>query len=353
MTTSPLRPVPQPTGAERIYRALLWLYPPPFRRTYGREMLLVFRDCCRESQARNMAGVWGLVLPDLVTSIFIEHWKAAITFCKSLFSLEKETFMTATLPHLEVALRTDIGHRSSNEDYMSSYIPEDPQIMASKGAIFVVADGLGGKAKGEVASELAVTTIRDVYYHDTRVDIATALRNAIEQASALIWQKNTENFPDASDDQKTKEGMGTTCVAAVLQDDHIYVANVGDSLAYVVRGEQILQIAEDHSWVAEQVRAGLLTQEQARSHEKRNIITRCLGTSSTVEVYVTSETVQDGDVLILCTDGLWSLVEEHELRSIVQQYAAEESAQRLVERAKENGGPDNITAVVVRVSLAA
>ncbi len=351
-TTTPLRPV---SSSERLYRALLWLYPAQFRRTYGREMELTFRDYYREEQEHgntsNIARLWSLVLSDLVTSVCVEHWKASITHFRALLGLEKESLMTNTLLNLEVALRTDIGQRPSNEDNMSSCVPEDPQVMAKKGALFVVADGLGGHTQGEVASELAVTTIRDAYYQDTHTDIATTLRVAFEYANSLIWKKNDEKFQDATDEKKEKGGMGTTCVAAVLQDDRIYIANVGDSLAYVIRDEQVLQIAEDHSWVAEQVHAGLLTKEQARSHEKRNIITRCLGTKSDVEVYVTSEAVQNGDVLILCTDGLWSLVEEDELRSIVEQYDPEESAKRLVERANENGGPDNITAVVVRVSL--
>ena len=261
--------------------------------------------------------------------------------------------MTNALLNLDVALRTDIGGRPSNEDNMSSYVPEDAQVMAKKGALFVVADGLGGHAQGEVASELAVNTIRDVYYQDTDEDIAASLRRAVENANTLIWQKNGEKFRDATEDEKAQGGMGTTCVAVVLQDTHVYVANAGDSFAYIMRAEQVMQIAQDHSWVAEQVQAGLLTKEQARSHEKRNVITRCLGTSPDVDVYVAAETVQDGDVLLLCTDGLWSLVEEDELRSIVEQYDPQESAKRLVERANENGGPDNITAVVVRVSLAA
>jgi PPM family protein phosphatase len=352
MTTAPLRPI---SSSERLYRALLWLYPAQFRRAYGHEMVLTFRDYYREEQEHgntaNIARLWGLVLSDLVTSVCIEHWKALITHFRAVLGLEKESLMTNTLLNLEVALRTDIGHRSSNEDNMSSYVPEDPQVMAKKGALFVVADGLGGYPQGEVASELAVNTIRDTYYQDTNANITTALQKAVEYTNSLLWQKNREKFQDVTNDEKDKIGMATTCVAAVLQDDRIYVANVGDSFAYVIRGEQVLQIAEDHSWVAEQVQAGLLTKEQARSHEKRNIITRCLGTQADVEIYVTSEIVQNGDVLILCTDGLWSLVEEDELRSIVAHYTTEESAKRLVERANENGGSDNITAVVVRVSL--
>jgi PPM family protein phosphatase len=350
MKTQPLH------SPERLYRVLLWLYPAQFRRAYGREMLRTFRDCYREEQGQgdwNIARLWGLMLSDLVTSVCVEHWKASMTFCKSVLGLEKESLMTNALLNLDVALRTDIGRRPSNEDNMSSYVPEDPLVMAKKGALFVVADGLGGHAQGEVASELAVNTIRDTYYQDTDEDIATSLRQAVENASALIWKKNDEKFHLVAEDEKANaETMGTTCVAAVLQDDRVYVANAGDSLAYIMRAGQVMQIAQNHSWVAEQVQAGLLTKDQARTHEKRNMISRCLGTKADVDVYVGSETVQDGDILLLCTDGLWSLVEEDELRSIVEQYAPQESAKRLVERANENGGPDNITAVVVRVSLA-
>ncbi len=354
MTTTPLR---SPSSSERLYHALLWLYPAQFRRIYGREMALTFRDCYREEQEhggpRSIARLWSLVLADLATSVCVEHWKASITFFKSLLGLEKESFMTNILLNLDVALRTDIGHRPSNEDNMTSYVPEDPQVMAKKGAIFVVADGLGGHALGEVASELAVNTTRDTYYQDSNEDIVSSLRLAVETANSIIWQRNGAKFQDATEGEKERKSMGATCVAAVLQGDRVYIANVGDSLAYVIRAGQVMQIAQKHSWVAEQVHAGLLTEEQARSHEKRNIITRCLGTSPTVEVYVTSESVQDGDILVLCTDGLWSLIEEDELRSIVEQYDPQESAKRLVERANENGGPDNITAVVVRVSLTA
>lgn len=352
MTTQPLR---TSSSAERFYRVLLWLYPASFRRAYGHEMVQTFRDYYREEQEQggwSALHLWGLVLPDLVTSVCVEHWKASMAFCKSLLGLEKESLMTNALLNLDVALRTDIGRRPSNEDNMISYVPEDAQIMAKKGALFVVADGLGGHTLGEVASELAVNTIRDTYYQDTDEDITASLRRSVENANTLIWKKNGEKFQDATEDEKVQGGMGTTCVAVVLQDTHVYVANAGDSFAYIMRAEKIMQIAQDHSWVAEQVHAGLLTKEQARSHEKRNMITRCLGTKSDVDVYVASETVQDGDVLLLCTDGLWSLVEEDELRSIVEQYPPEESAKRLVERANENGGPDNITAIVVRVSLA-
>src|SRR5579885_108450 len=352
MATAPLR---SPSLSERIYRELLWLYPASFRRTYGREMVQTFRDCYREERERdgtwNIARLWGLVLSDLITTICVEHWKTFITFFKSLTGLEKELLMTNTLLNLDVALHTDIGRRASNEDCMTSYVPEDPQIMAKKGALFVVADGLGGHAKGDVASQLAVNTIRDTYYQDANGDIPTSLRQAVERANMLIYQKNEELLRNATSDEQKKMAMGTTCVATVLKDDKVYVANVGDSLVYVIRAGQVSQIAQSHELTTEQLRKGEITEEEAKKRGLTNKITRCLGEKSTVEVYVASETVQDGDTLILCTDGLWTLIEESEMCSIVEQYEPQESAKRLVARANENGGPDNITAVVVRVSL--
>ncbi len=319
MSTSPLH---TPTFSEHLYRALLWLYPAEFRRAYGHEMLQTFRDCQRAERAHGdvwrIARLWGLVLSDLITSACTEHWKASITLLKSLSGLGKETLMTSSLLNLDVALHTDIGQRANNEDNMTSYVPEDTQVMAQKGALFVVADGMGGHDYGEVASALAVNTIRDSYYQDTNTDVAIALRQAVEQANTLIWQRNAALPQDPASEEKKKTPMATTCVAAVLQDDKVYVANAGDSLAYVIREGQVMQIAQNHSWVEQQVQAGLLTREQARTHEKRNIITRCLGAEQTVEVYVASQAVRNGDILVLCTDGLWTLVAEDELRTIVR-----------------------------------
>ena len=146
-----------------------------------------------------------------------------------------------------------------------------------------------------------------------------------------------------------RSGMGTTCVAAVLRGNMAYIANVGDSRAYIVRGGQVKQVSQDHSWVAEQVRAGLLTEDQARTHAQRNVITRCLGTQADVEIDVFPEPIEENDALVLCTDGLSGLVTDDEIRRIVNQSGPQESVYHLVERANENGGPDNITAIVVSV----
>jgi protein phosphatase len=202
---------------------------------------------------------------------------------------------------------------------------------------------MGGHTRGERASEMAIQIIRDTYYQDSSTDdIPTSLGNAVKQANKLIYQANQD------ENATPQSGMGTTCVAAVLKDDTIYLANAGDSLAYLINDQQVRQLAENHSWVVEQVRAGLLTEDQARTHENRNVITRALGTSPDVDVYLTSAQLQAGDTLVLCTDGLHTLVSEQEIRDIVEHYTPEESAKRLVARANENGGPDNITAIVVQ-----
>ncbi len=244
---------------------------------------------------------------------------------------------------LDVAQLTDVGRkRPHNEDNMAYVIPKDAQVMARKGALFVVADGMGGHAAGEVASEIAVETISNAYYQqDDNEDITVSLLHAIKRANALIHQRAAENM--------MRSGMGTTCVAAVLRGSTAYIANVGDSRAYLVRAGQARQVSQDHSWVEEQVRAGLLTRDQARSHAQRNVITRSLGTQDDVDVDVFTEQLFEGDTLLLCSDGLSGLVSDEDLRSIIGQYLPQESVYRLVERANENGGPDNITAIVIRV----
>lgn len=347
--------------SERLYRLLLLAYPMEFRQAYCREMIQTFRACCREAlQQHGQSGLlrlWGLILYDLATTAFIEHIRTCIALLKSLFLNATGTFLTTegstalvTQFHLNAAQRSDIGRkRQVNEDSMVSLIPEDPQVMAKKGALFIVADGLGGHTAGDVASEMAVNTVKDAYYSDENDEVSASLLQAMQRANSAIYQMNQSKNPPPEKDKM----MGTTCVAAVLLGGTVYVANVGDSRAYIVRGDQVIQISQDHSMVAEQVRAGLLTPQQAREHPESNLIYRCLGEKADVEVDLFSEVVQEDDLLVLCTDGLSKLVSDEELQEIVQQFGPQESVYHLVERANEHGGPDNITAIVVRVSLEA
>ena len=243
-----------------------------------------------------------------------------------------------------VAQRTDVGlKRQHNEDNVAYIIPKDQEILARKGALFIVADGMGGHAAGEVASEMAVSTVTTLYYQDDDGDAPGCLLRSIQYANALIFQKAME--------QVEHNGMGTTCVSAVLLGEVDYIANVGDSRAYLVRKGQVRQISQDHSWVAEQVRLGAMTEFEARSHDMRNMITRSLGSLPEVEVDIFTEMVEEGDALVLCSDGLSGMLSDSEILMIVEKYSPQESVYRLIERANANGGNDNITALVVRVSF--
>ncbi|GCE10178.1 Stp1/IreP family PP2C-type Ser/Thr phosphatase [Tengunoibacter tsumagoiensis] len=254
--------------------------------------------------------------------------------------------MPDILPHVEVALRSDVGRtRNHNEDSMTSVVPEDPAVLASKGILLLVADGMGGHAKGEVASKLAVETIPQAYYQDEGEDPAEALKQAIQNANAAIYQQvsNEESI-------NSRAGMGTTCIAVALHGDTAYAANVGDSRAYIIRNGEVLRLSQDHSWVAEQVRAGIITEKQASVHPQRNVITRALGIYPNVEIDLLTEKIQPNDVFLLCSDGLSNLVSSDELRAILEEHEPQESAQRLIDCANAHGGLDNITAVVARVS---
>jgi len=257
---------------------------------------------------------------------------------------DKATPRTKTRPlGLTVAQRTDVGRkRQHNEDSVAYIIPKDQQLLSEKGALFIVADGMGGHAAGEVASEIAVDTICTLYYQDPDTDVPASLRRAIQCANATIYQCATENTQHS--------GMGTTCVVTVLRGKQAFVANVGDSRAYLVHRGQVRQITQDHSWVAEQVRMGQMTPEEAQSHSMRNIITRSLGPFPEIEVDLFIEPVEEGDSFLLCSDGLCGLVSDTEMAQVVDQFGPQESVYRLIECANAQGGIDNITAIVARVN---
>ncbi len=244
---------------------------------------------------------------------------------------------------LQATKLTDVGRaRPHNEDYVDYYIPPDPQQLASKGAIYLVADGMGGHQAGEVASQGAVELTIGQYYSDTGHDIGTSLVRAVRSANRQIY--------DQAESDPTKVGMGTTLVAAVVLGQKVFVGNVGDSRAYIINSTGIIQITEDHSWVEEQVRAGLLTPEQARRHPQRNLVTRALGSKPDVQVDLFEGEIKAGDTLLLCSDGLTGRMRDNEIASIVRGHQPEEAARRLVALANERGGNDNITVLIVQAS---
>jgi PPM family protein phosphatase len=200
--------------------------------------------------------------------------------------------------------------------------------------LLVVCDGMGGHAAGEVASQLAVETIMEVY--DPVSAPGPALRQAFVTANQRVYSQGHGS-------------MGTTGVAALFLHDRLYVANVGDSRAYLVREGQITQISLDHSFVSDQVAAGLMTADQARQSNIRNIITRAIGHSAEVEVDLFDRELCAGDTVLLSSDGMHGLILDEEIAEISGMFTPDEAAQRLVDLANERGGIDNITVMIAQV----
>ncbi len=246
---------------------------------------------------------------------------------------------------LEVAGRSDVGRvRPSNEDNFGY----DERL-----GIFVVCDGMGGHAAGEIASKIAVDTIlsyfrdrgpvvQDSAFLDDAPLGARLLAEAVKKANDAILQY--------ADEHKNTTGMGTTLVAARFADDAFSIANVGDSRIYLFREGQLLQLTEDHSLVMEQVRRGMLTPEEAKRSSAQNIITRALGTDETTLPDLGQFPAQVGDILLLTTDGVLRHVEDAEISEILLQLPSLEAAcDTLIHAANEAGGEDNSTCVLVRV----
>jgi protein phosphatase len=206
--------------------------------------------------------------------------------------------------------------------------------------VLVVADGMGGHLAGEVASEMAIEILQREL-KPAAADPSRALRTAIELANREIWD---EAARDAE-----KSGMGSTIVAAIVRDNRAYLANAGDSPAYLVREGQTEQVTRDHGLVAEQVEAGIISEEDAEHHPFRHILTRCLGAEASVdvEIYPPRE-LQAGDVLVLCSDGLTEHVNKREVAALVEDPDPDEAARGLIDVANQRGGHDNITVVVAR-----
>ena len=238
---------------------------------------------------------------------------------------------------------TDVGRkRDHNED--SFLIDDELQL-------YVVADGMGGHAGGGTASRIAVETIdkrmravgpggaEGTTLQDSPVP--ETIRSAVEQACLAIFAKAQED-PELA-------GMGTTVISLLLNEAHAFFAHVGDSRAYLVRGELIQQISEDHSLVNEQIKAGMITPEEARHSRYRNIITRSVGFEEEVQVDVMGLLAEAGDTFVLCSDGLANMLEDSEILETVRSLPLGEIPGKLIEMANERGGDDNITVVAVRV----
>jgi serine/threonine protein phosphatase PrpC len=340
--------------SERVYRLLLLAYPRAFREEYASEMLLVFQDAYRKALCKQgILGILGVLsfwrdfFCDFIKTVCIEHarhWTQR--GARDFLLVGKHLFALTPQFTLDIAQHTDIGlTRASNEDDVIAVVPQDRHLLRTKGVLFVVSDGMANHSHGEVASKLTIENVKEYYYQKCQDDIPTTLQEAIKQANSAICQANTAKMV-----QRAKDfDIGATCAAAVLHDRMLYVANVGDSRVYVLHQDQLRQITRDHSQVAQFVERGEITPAQARIHEKRHLIYRWLGLPD-VEIDLFAEEVCEGDTVILCTDGLCGVVEDEALRAIVEQYDPAEGVQHLIAQANAEGGPDNVTAIVIRIS---
>jgi PPM family protein phosphatase len=248
---------------------------------------------------------------------------------------------------MEFSARTDRGRiRETNEDSLR-YAPETD--------LFVLSDGMGGQASGEVASRLATETILAhcleaeenpaLPFIGERLggvsELSNRLASAVRVANGVVHQASQQN-PE-------QQGMGATVVAAWFKNDRLSLAHVGDSRVYRLRGEMLEQLTSDHSFVAEQVRRGLMTQEEAAQSQLQNVLMRALGVDPEVEPDVTEELVMDGDTILMCSDGLTRELSDSQIADVLgAEDDPEEAADRLIDLANQAGGGDNISVIVLR-----
>jgi protein phosphatase len=245
---------------------------------------------------------------------------------------------------IEVSVQSDIGcQRQNNEDSFGYWEPEDDQQFLRKGRLAVVADGMGGYEGGQEASRLAVETLVEVYRDFGGDDPQAALVEALQTAHEQIRQYSFAH-PEL-------RGMGTTCTAAAIVQDALYYVHVGDTRLYLIRDGQITRVTRDHSYVGRLVESGMISAEEAENHPQRNILTAALGTNPDLIMDSPGqpEPLRPEDVLLICSDGLWGLVRDSEILDAVENKSAEQVGRKLIELARERGGPDNITVEILRL----
>jgi serine/threonine protein phosphatase PrpC len=254
----------------------------------------------------------------------------------------------AVLAKLAWALHSEPGDvRPHNEDFAGAYAPTVPDDAWDRGPLWVVADGMGGHAAGEVASRLATETVLASWANGAPAAPAAALRDAVRRANAAVLDASHEIG---------RRGMGTTVVALTFAGTEALIANVGDSRAYRVRERECTQLTTDHSRVAEMLRMRMISPEQAATHPARSMLTRSLGAELMVQTEISKEPLRKDDTFVLCTDGLWDVVPRTDIADVVaaldkgELATTADAAALLVGTAIERGAADNVTAVVVRLT---
>ena len=238
---------------------------------------------------------------------------------------------------------TSIGKvRDHNEDNYITLTAHENKIPFD--ALLVVADGMGGHAAGEVASRLTIEkiieAIKSLSEEDRSLEgneFGAFLTSMLKDVNSQVWEAGQEPI---------HRGMGTTCTLAAIRETQLFLSQVGDSRAYLLRAGDLHQLTTDHSWVEEAVAQGMLTPEQARVHPNRNVITRAIGIHPTVEVDTTAMPIQEGDILLICSDGLNSMIDDDQIKTILKSNQIDEVCEGLIEGANDSGGHDNTTVIV-------
>jgi protein phosphatase len=243
---------------------------------------------------------------------------------------------------LAVAAESDAAGREENQDVaLALAIGAEPGEAPGEDFLLVVADGMGGHAAGDVASRIAAETLRDAFPAMPSGDVGLALKQAYRRANEAIYQAGQAHPADA--------GMGTTLAAALLHGKYATIANVGDSRAYLLRGNGVTQVTQDHTLVAEEVAKGVIPPDAARSDPRRNVLTHAVGLHPRLESRlpgIFELTLLPGDRLLLCSDGLYDVLDDVDIRRTLLGEDPDAAARALVAMAKERGTRDNATAVV-------
>lgn len=237
---------------------------------------------------------------------------------------------------MKISSATSVGKvRPVNEDAFFVSPPDD-----SGSLLAIVADGMGGHNAGEVASSEAINVIKDVVL-DNEHNAKEMLTQAINSANSTIYNMSL--------DKKSLFGMGTTITACLIEKDKVTAAQVGDSRLYLIRDGMIIQITKDHSLVEMLIENGSITKEDAKHHPQKNVITRAIGTDKEVSADIYEFSICEGDIILLCSDGLVNMVEDEKILSVITRTKSfEETADKLVAEAENAGGSDNITVILIK-----
>ena len=245
-------------------------------------------------------------------------------------------------PRVTVACKTDLGRvRENNEDKFEYFLPEDDATLASRGLVFLVCDGMGGHAAGQIASELTAKTVIDVYLNHPSSEATVAIAGAVHAANRFVL--------DVARAVPSRRGMGTTLSGLVLLQDQAFTVQVGDSRVYRLRAGEMAMLTHDHTYIEEAIRLGTMTPEEAEKHPYKHVLTRAVGTEDSVNPDIEVHDSKPGDLYLLCSDGLLNHVGDDQIADVMRNYNPSEIAWKLVGMALLGGGSDNTTVMVIRV----